>query len=247
MPLLAQLSSVALIDWSPYSGMAAVVLGLILLVLAAGFFVLAGKKRSASLMPNIGFAWKVVIVLVWILSILLVLPLFKQVAADTGQSALGTGPVLPITLASAVGTFAAVAYLTRAGGALAALGNGFAGAVAGPMVFELPFVLIITPVVTTRVPHPLFLFSVFLLVILTTLLLPTFSRRFSVNKYSLSLLGAMLAVFALWAFATGYAPPGDPTSFILNAVSKVLAFGAVGAGFITVSRPPAPSKPGQAL
>ena len=129
-----------------------------------------------------------------------------------------------------------VAYLTRGGGVLMALGSGLAGAAAGPMVFELPFVLIITPVVTTRVPHPLFLFSVFLVVILTTLALPTFSSRFSVTRYSLYFLGAMFVVFAAWALLTGYAPPSDPASFSLNAVSKVLGFAAVVASFSSGAR-----------
>lgn len=179
-----------------------------------------------------GTAAKVVTVLVWAVSIFLVHGIFNQVAVRNGQSSLGFGPVFPITLASAACTFVAIAYLTRGGGTLAALGNGFAGAVAGPMVFELPFVLIIAPVVTTKVPHPLLLFTVFLVVILTTLALPFFSSRFSVTRYSLYLLGGMVVVFAAWALLTGYAPPGDPVSFGLNAVSKVLGFASVVAGFV---------------
>jgi hypothetical protein len=229
-------SSVALIAWSPYSGSAALVISLVLF--AVGFsLVFLGKRLTKDFkFPMPGKVLKVVIVLVWALSILLVLPLFKQVAIETGQSSLGTGPVLPITLASAVCTFAIVAYVTRRGGILAALGNGFAGAVAGPMVFELPFILIITPVVTTRVPHPLFLFVTFLVVILSTLALPLFSSRFAVTRYSLYLGGAMILVFGVWALLTGYSPPSDPVSFTLNAVSKVLGFAAVAAGFVTRGR-----------
>jgi len=242
-------SSVALIDWRAFSGLGSVVLAAVLLVAAAGC-VLLGRKNGVRV-PRPGRAGKVIIVLAWILSILLVLPLFKEVATRTGQSAFGTGPVLPITLASAVGAFVAVAYLTRGGGLAPALGNGFAAAVAGPMVFELPFILIITPNVTTKVPHPLLLFTFFLLVILTTLCLPLFSTRFSPNRYSLYLLGAMLAVFGLWALATGYSPPGDPVSFTLNAVSKVLGFAAVSAGFVgnpaVEPEPLGYSTPGQAL
>ena len=99
------------------------------------------------------------------------------------------------------------------------------------MIFELPFILIITPTVVTPVPHPLFLFLVFLVVILATLSLPLFSSRFSLTRYSFYFLGAMFVVFALWALATGYAPPADPVSFSLNAISKVLGFAAVAASF----------------
>jgi hypothetical protein len=223
--------AVALIDWRAYSGADGAALALVLLLLGAGAVLLGRRRREGMKLPLPRRGTKVLVLLVWALSILLVLPMFRQVARETGQSVLGLGPVFPITLASALVTFAAVAYLTREGGALAALGNGFAAAAAGPMVFELPFVLIITPVATTRVPHPLVLFSTFLVVILTTLALPTFSSRFSVTRNSLYLLGAMLVVFAAWALATGYAPPADAVSFSLNAVSKVLGFAAVLAGY----------------
>jgi hypothetical protein len=235
---VAAASSVGLIDWNPYAGSGAVVLSLVLLVVGVCLIFLGRRLTDDFRFPVPRRALKVVIVLVWALSILLVLPLFKEVAIETGQSSLGIGPVFPITIASALGTFVIVAYLTRRGGVLAALGNGFAGAVAGPMVFELPFILIITPVVTTRTPHPLFLFLTFLVVILSTLALPFFSSRFAVTRYSLYLLGAMILVFAVWALLTGYAPPSDPVSFALNAVSKVLGFAVVVSGFATRGRTP---------
>jgi hypothetical protein len=229
-------SSVALIAWSPYSGLASVLLSLILAAVGVCVVLLGRRLTQDVKLPVPGKVLKVVIVLVWALSILLVLPLFRQIATETGQSSIGTGPVFPITLASAFFTFVFVAYVTRRGGMLAALGNGFAGAAAGPMVFELPFILIITPMVTTRVPHPLFLFFTFLVVILSTLALPLFSSRFAVTKRSLYLLGAMILVFAAWALLTGYSPPSDPVSFTLNAISKVLGFAAVAAGFLRTGR-----------
>jgi hypothetical protein len=235
-PLVTHLSnvspSVALIDWHAYSGTAALSLSLVLFALGIGLVFLGTRATEGARFGMPGRAAKVVTVLVWAVSIFVVLGLFKEVAVRTGESSLGFGPVLPITLASALCAFVAIAYMTRGGGTLAALGDGFAGAVAGPMVFELPFVLIITPVVTTEIPHPLLLFTVFLVVILTTLALPFFSSRFSVTRYSLYLLGGMVVVFAAWALLTGYAPPSDPVSFGLNAVSKVLGFASVVAGFV---------------
>ncbi len=224
-------SSVALIDWRAYSGLAAVTLGVVLLLVGLGVVLLGTRVRDGIRPAVPGRALRVATVVVWAVTIFLIHGVFNQVAATTDQSSLGLGPVFPITLASAVCAFVTVAYLTRGGGALAALGNGFAGAVAGPMVFELPFLLIITPMVTTKVPHPLFSFFDFLVVILATLALPFFSSRFAVTRYSLYLLGGMLIVFAAWALLTGYAPPADPVSFGLNAVSKVLGFASVVAGF----------------
>jgi len=245
-------SSVGLILWSPYSGLAAVLLSVLLLAVGAGLLLSGRRLTTARKVPPRGRAVTVATVLVWALSILLVLPLFGQIARREGQSSLGIGPVFPITLACAFCSFVIVAYLTRGSGTIGALANGIAAAAAGPMVFELPFLLIITPVVTTRVPHPLFLFVVFLVVILTTLALPTFSARFSVTKHALYSLGAMFVVFAGWALLTGYAPPSDPTSFALNTVSKVLGFATVVTSFSGGTRAarkasPAPTAQGQAL
>jgi hypothetical protein len=155
------------------------------------------------------------------------------------------GPVFPITLASAFCSFVLIAYVSRRAGLGAALGDAFAGAAAGPMVFELPFVLIIMFSVTTPIRSGLFLLFVFLVVILTTLALPTFSSRFAVTRYSLYLLGSMVLVFAVWALLTGFAPPSDPVSFSLNGASKVLGFASIDAGFATravASRQPAPKR-----
>ena len=228
---MASGSPLGLILWSPYPGYAAVLLSLVLLLVGVGLVSLGMRRDAAVRLAKPGRALKVVIVLAWALSILLVLPLFGQIARQEGQSSLLIGPVFPITLASALGALVAVAYLTRGSGTPGALANGLAAAAAGPMVFELPFLLIIAPVVTTRVPHPLFLFVVFLVVILTTLALPAFSSKFSITRYSLYSLGAMFVVFAGWAVLTGYAAPSDPASFALNAASKVLGFAAVVASF----------------
>jgi hypothetical protein len=75
-------------------------------------------------------------------------------------------------------------------------------------------------------------------IIISTLALPLFSSRFAVTRSSLYLVGAMILVFAAWALLTGYSPPSDPVSFTLNAISKVLGFAAVVAGFLTSRRAP---------
>jgi hypothetical protein len=244
---MASGSSLGLIAWTPYSGDAASLLSLVLLLAGAGL-VLLGRRREAIKVLKPGKALKVFIVLVWVLSILLVLPLFAQIGRQEGQTGLIIGPVFPVTLASAFCALAAVAYLTRESGTLGALANGLAAAAAGPMVFELPFLLIITPVVTTRVPHPLFLFLVSLVVVLTTLALPAFSSRFAITRYSLYSLGTMFLVFAGWAVLTGYAAPSNPASFALNAASKVLGFAAVVAAFSGGAHAgTAPGAEGQAL
>jgi hypothetical protein len=234
VPILGMVAdpSLGLILWNAYSGYTADLLALLLFVVGAALVVIGGRLKHGVKLPMPGRTLKVVIVLIWVLSILIVLRLFRIVARDTGQSVGNVGPVFPITLASAICSFLFIAYVSRRDGLTGALGRAFAGAAAGPMVFELPFVLIIMFSVTTPIRSGLLLLVVFLVVILTTLALPAFSSRFALTNDFFYVLGAMFLVFAAWALLTGFAPPSDPLSFSLNAVSKVLGFAALDAAFV---------------
>ena len=92
---MAASSSLGLIIWSPYAGLAAVLLSALLLVVGAGLLLSGRRLTGARKVPPRGRALKVVTVLVWALSILLVLPPFGQIARRDGQSSLGIGPCLP--------------------------------------------------------------------------------------------------------------------------------------------------------
>jgi hypothetical protein len=60
-----------------------------------------------------------------------------------GKMRIPPSPILPITSLSALVTFFSIAYLTRKHGLKTCLGSGLAGAIAAPMIFELPFDLIV--------------------------------------------------------------------------------------------------------
>ena len=125
------------------------------------------------------------------------------------HTAASTGPILPITIASAVCTFVYLAYLTRKGGILSTLGNGFTGAVAGPMVFEFPFDLIVIPLLNIGTMGIIIFFGPLFTIIFTTLALVLFSKRTAITKYSLYSLAAMFLVFAVWA-VEGLSYPSNP-------------------------------------
>ena len=150
---------------------------------------------------------------------------------------LALGPVFPITILSAVGTFCYAAYVTRRGGPLS-LGNGFLGFIAGAMLFELPFVLIIIPLNARALNIPpisliISLVPIFIIGI-TTLSLLLLSRRIALTTNAVYMFAAMMFVWGLWAL-DGFSSPTTLLSFALNGISKVLAFACIGAMFLPKS------------
>jgi hypothetical protein len=143
-----------------------------------------------------------------------------------GKMRIPPSPILPITSLSALVTFFSIAYLTRKHGLKTCLGSGLAGAIAAPMIFELPFDLIVmfrTYPPTPATLYTLLFFLPLFLVEVSSIALLTLSPALRVSKYSLFSLAAMFAVFAVWALF-GFSYPSEPVPFALNAASKILCF-----------------------
>ncbi|MDA4122705.1 MAG: hypothetical protein OK456_05930 [Thaumarchaeota archaeon] len=217
------------IVWNPYYGETALLLALILFLVGSAVVLLGSRLKKSRQLPRPRTWLKAVIAVVWVLQILILLRIFKHII-DVDPSAGVTGPVLPITLASAACTFAYVAYLLRRDGGSSALGGAFAVAVVGPMVFELPFVLIVGPVGETPTDPGAALTIPFFIAMFTTLAFLTFSSRAAITRYSLYFLGAMFLAFAVWALF-GFSYPSSGSPFLLNAVSKVLGFATTASMF----------------
>jgi hypothetical protein len=217
------------IVWSPYGGSDALLLSLLLGLVAAGLVFLGWRMRKEINLPKMGRILGIIVIIIWAFAILTFLKINKDYSKYTG-AATNLGPIFPITLLTASCAFGYVAHISRRGGVGSALGNGFLAFVAGPMVFEFPFVLIVIPMVKAPlIPEIIFLTPLFT-IIFTTLALLLLSRRIAITKYSVYLLAGMIFVFAVWALE-GYSYPTNPVSFILNAVSKVLGFACVAALF----------------
>jgi hypothetical protein len=151
-------STSSLVVWSPYAAPGTYELAAILIVIGVGLFLLGrklGEKRVK--LPRMGKIVGLIVIIIWAFSILTFLKINKEIAKHTG-SAVGLGPIFPITVASAVVSFGIVAFLSRKEGFVSAFGNGFLAFIAGPMVFEFPFVLIVIP----RVNAPLIPAVIFL-------------------------------------------------------------------------------------
>jgi len=108
------------------------------------------------------------------------------------------------------------------------LGSAAIAAMAAPMIFELPFDLIVMTRTYPAIPpdpamyRALFFVPLFL-VEATTLSLLTFSPLVKVSRAAVLSFALMLAVFAAWGL-TGFAYPSAPIPLMFNVVSKILAF-----------------------
>jgi hypothetical protein len=215
--------------WSPYEGSAALWLALALFVIGCVLTYLGLRLHSPLQVERSGKIAGIFLIAIWGISIVTFLnaiityiqSLFQQVGNFTPPPS----PISPITYASGLITFIVIAYLSRHHGLKIALGSAMAGTVAAPMIFELPYDLIVMwrlyPPVSMQLTL-LFFLPLFLIEISSFSLL-TLSPLIKISKYTLFTLAAVFFVFSIWALF-GFSYPSAPIPFTLNAVSKVLCF-----------------------
>ncbi|HEU0217704.1 MAG TPA: hypothetical protein VFQ90_13685 [Stellaceae bacterium] len=125
-------------------------------------------------------------------------------------------------------TFFVLLYLTRRWGWKVALASAVIGTAVAPMIFELPFDLIVMTRTNPPIPvypmlyRQLFFLPLFL-VELSTISLLTLLPSMRVTASASYAVAGMFAVFAVWA-AFGFAFPAEPLPLALNVISKILCF-----------------------
>jgi hypothetical protein len=219
-------------EWVPYSGNSAIILGAVLLVIA-GAFTFSGLKLKKSLNVKIpGKATGGVLGVVWFLSILTffvnagIYALLLNQAKFTGT--IPDNPITKFTLSFAFLSFLIIFQINIKQGVKTAFWSAAFAAMAGPMVFELPFDLIVMGRTYPPIPPDptvlrlLFFFPLFI-VELTTISLMFFSPVFKVSKFTLYSLGGLFLVFAIWGFLS-FSFAYTTEFLILNVVAKALAF-----------------------
>jgi ABC-2 type transport system ATP-binding protein len=136
-------------------------------------------------------------------------------------------PIAPVTLLAAAAIFGIV--MTRTGWRYQTrLGSGIVAAMAAPMIFELPFDLIVMARTYPGLPpdpalYRAVFFTPLFLVELTTLWLLTLSPMVRVRKSTFFCFALMIGVFGIWALS-GFGYPQSALPITLNVVSKILAF-----------------------
>jgi len=237
--------------WVPYAGAGAVLLAVILLAITGLIAFLGSRIRNPIGLKGPGKAGGVLMVMVCGLSILSFdvaeLAYIVQLVQEFQKGATATvsaptNPITPLTFGSAAVTFVLIAYLTRKHGVKIALLSAFVGTAAAPMIFELPFDLIVISRTIAIPPSPelyrLLFFLPLFVVEVSTISLLTLSPLTRVTKYTAYSLAGMFLVFAIWALI-GFEPPIEFAPIFLNSVSKILCFVTSITLFVTIGQPAA--------
>src|SRR5215472_8973916 len=218
--------------WLGYSGDAKIELAVGLMAVAGGA-AYAGVRLRRPLRPVRPPTSVVVLMFsLWAVSLIAFLVglgvYVKQFVHDYPDITSGVkNPITPVTLLAALAIFGMI--LSRTGWRFPTrLGSALVGAMAAPMIFELPFDLIVMARTYPALPpdpalYRAVFFTPLIMVELTTLWLLTLSPMVRVRKSTFFCFALMIGVFGIWAlFGFGY--PQSSLPITMNVVSKILAF-----------------------
>ena len=216
--------------WVSYSDGAAIYLAIVLLVVAGGF-AYAGRRLRVPLkvMKPEGAAAGFMIA-IWLLAIYTdgIATFVYILQLKEAYPGFVAARVRVGTFVYALVTFFVILYVTRRWGWKVALASALIGTAAAPMLFELPFDLIVMARTNPPIPprpmlyRQLFFLPLFL-VELSTISMLTLLPSMRVTAYACYAMAGMFVVFAVWA-TFGFAFPAKPLPFALNVISKILSF-----------------------
>ncbi len=216
--------------WSPYGGSNSILLAGVLCIVTGVLMYLAIRLPDPIEVKRPGKFIGISLVVIWLLSVTTFLvavttyvrALYQQVGHFTGP----VNPITPVTELSGLVAFFVIAYLARRSGFWIAFGSAIVGTIAAPMIFELPFDLIVmwrTYPPAPEIPFTLLFFLPLFLVEVSSFAMLALSPVMKLSRYTLFLLAGIFLIFAVWALF-GFAYPAAPIPVALNTIAKILAF-----------------------
>jgi hypothetical protein len=218
-------------SWRPYAGGGSIALAILLVVAALLVVTVALRLRKPVAPTRPGKFVGAAMVIAWALAVvmfLVALVAFVLAVVQQDPNVVGpTDPITPFTAIAAVISFIMIWYLSRDAGFRVSVGSAIVGTIAAPMIFELPFDLIVMSRTYAPSPAPLFILLFFLplfIVEILSIAMLALSPRMRLSRPSLLIFAGMLLIFAVWALFFGMAYPYDPIPIVLNVASKFVAF-----------------------
>jgi hypothetical protein len=213
--------------WAPYEGAGRIALALVLLAIAAGVVYAGRRLRRPVQARQPGETAAYVMLAIWAVSIVAFLACVAVIVQDVQRAHLAYprphDPIAPVTFSAVAVVFVIIAIFGPQDWP-GRLGGAAIGALAAPMIFELPFDLIVMARIHLLDPANRVLFFAPLFVVeIMTLSLLTLSPMVRLTRATCFAFAAMLAVFAVWALA-GFGFPSTHVYYACNVVSKILAF-----------------------
>jgi len=216
--------------WISYGGAEGMLLAVVLLAVAGGFAHAGKALRTPLAVARPGGTAAGFMIAIWLLAIynVLVATFVYGLQVKQAYPGFAAARVRVGTFVDAPVTFLVILYLTRRWGWKIALASALIGTAAAPMIFELPFDLIVMARTNPPIPnHPMLYRQLFFLplflVEFATMSLLTLLPSMRVTAGACYAVAAMFVVFAVWA-AFGFAFPAEPLPLALNVVSKILCF-----------------------
>jgi hypothetical protein len=226
------------VAWSPYTGSDSYLLAGCLFLVTCVFTSIGFRLHHTVAVKRPGKflgAFLLICLFLAVFAFLVAITVYGQAQQQQAITFQLTNPITRVTFTSAVIAFFVILYLTRRSGVWIAIESAIVGTMAAPMIFELPFDLLV--MWRTYPPSPpvlytlLYFLPLFLVEILSFALL-SFSPAMKLKGYTLFLLASMFLVFTVWALF-GFAYPSTLIPIALNMLSKVVAFAVAVSLFIT--------------
>lgn len=213
--------------WNAYTGNEALILTGILAVIGVVLLALGMRMHEPIGVLRPGKTVAVLLILIWLLAVtVFLLAAATYVLAGPQLRRPIQIPSSPLITLAVLITFMLIIILAQRHGFLRAVSSAIVGTLAGPMIFELPFDLIVISKVQNPQPAAPYLLLYFLplfLVEITTFALLTISPLTRLTRYTLLVLAAMFFVLAGWAYF-GFPYPSSALPIALSSAAKGLAF-----------------------
>lgn len=219
-------------NWSPYAGSSSIILAVVLLLITGVLLYFAFRFHHPKQVKRPGLFLGIALILMWLLAVttwlIAVVAYGLAIYQQKGPSTVAPNYTAPVTLTLLLVAFIVIAILARRSGFWGAIVSAIVGTIAAPLIFELPFDIIVMGHTYPPDPGSLFTLLFFLplfLVEISSFALLTFSPVMKLSRYTLFALAGMFLIFAIWAMV-GFVYPLSPLPIALNMISKVLAFAA---------------------
>jgi len=218
--------------WVAYTGSSRTALAIALVAAAAGVTYAGLRLPLPALLPRPGNRARAALLIAWgtsIVAFLACLAIYvDQASREFPSRSVPADPITPVTAVGVAAIFVTVVIVGRSRGEQGLVASAAIGAAAAPMIFELPFDLIVMartypPIPPDPVLYRILFFAPLFLIELTTLALLSLSAIVRLTRPAFFAVALMLLVFAVWALS-GFAYPNTPLPFALNVLSKILAF-----------------------
>jgi hypothetical protein len=217
-------------SWDSYGGGEAALLAIALFVVASGFAYAGQRLRIPARIKQPGGTTAGLMIVIWLLAIANVIVAVRVYGLQVMQAYPGFVGLHPRvgTFVDAPVTFLVILFLTWRWGWKVALASAVIGTAVAPMIFELPFDLIVMTRTNPPIPtHPMLYRQLFFLPLFlaefSTISLLTLLPSMRITAHACYAVAGMFAVFAVWA-AFGFAFPSEPLPLALNVISKILCF-----------------------